>query len=174
MASPKIISFMVFNGAGAPLAGVAGSLSFSSYKDETGANLSQPTIVEIGGGAYYFTPVYTANHGISYVINTGANNPLYVAGYTRPEDFNTDNIDASVSSVLSAIAAIDTALGTAQADITFIRKLKANKWAIYATGPDANRMVFYDDDNETPILKVDLLDINNLPTTSNPFVRVPV
>lgn len=166
MASPKLITFLVLNpSTGVPITGIVGSLSFATYKDETGANLPQPTFVEIGGGLYYFIPSYTTNHGIAYVIST-SNTPSYFAGYTRPEDWNTDNIDGSVAAVLSAISAI-------AADVTLIKKLEKNKWAIVTSGPDANKMVFYDDDNTTPILKVALTDVNGVPTSTNPYARTP-
>jgi hypothetical protein len=175
MASPKILTFAVFNTTtGVPQSGLAGSLVFASYKDDTGANLTQPSFVEIGSsGIYYFLPVFTANRGIAFMIATGAN-PAYVSGYLRPEDFNIDNADATTSSVATAVGNVLTALATAQTDLTLIKKLQTNKWEIKVTGPDANRMIFYDDDDVTPILKVDLLDQNGLPTSTNPYARTPV
>ncbi len=166
MASPKIIAFTVYNSSGVPLAGTAGSLTFTAYKDETGANLSQPSFVEIGGGEYYFTPTYTSGHGIAFVIST-LNNPLYISGYTRPEDWNTDSIDAATSAVLSAITALQT-------DVTLIKKLDKNKWEIKTTGLDANNMLFYDDDGTTVILRVALKDAAGTPTTVAPYSRTPI
>ncbi len=86
MASPQIVVFALFNSAQAPLAGQ--SPTFATYKDETGTNLSQPTISEIGGGFYKFTPVLIAGHGIAYMIDGGAlATPQYQYNYLRPEDF---------------------------------------------------------------------------------------
>lgn len=147
--SPKIVEFAVFNiGTGAPLTGAAGAMSFSTYTDETGAAITPPAIVEIGGGLYKFTPTFPSIvHGIAYMINTGAN-PTYLSGYIRPEDYFIDEID-------------------------LIRKLQTNKWAIITTGGDANKMVFYDDDGTTPLLKVALVDAGGTPTSTNPFARTP-
>jgi len=173
MSSPQIVTFNVYNATtGAPLTGAALSLSFITYKDETGANISPtPTIVEIGGGAYYFTPSFPSqSHGICYVISTGAN-PSYITGYLRPEDFNGDLI--STLATASAVASLATALASAQVDITTIRKLSTNRWEIVTSGANVNEMVFYDDDQITPLLKVILKDANGVPTTTNPFSRTP-
>ena len=147
MASPKIIVFTIYNVAtGVPQAGL--TPSFSVYKDDTGANLANPAITEIGGGLYKFTPAFTTGRGIAYIVATTAN-PSYLAGYLRPEDFFTD-------------------------DIELIKKIETNKWTIMTVGPLANHMVIYDDDNVTPILTLLLTDAGGSPTTVNPYGRTPV
>lgn len=147
MASPKIIVFTIYNvGTGVPQAGL--TPTFSVYKDDTGSNLAQPTISEIGGGLYKFTPTFTTDKGIAYIIDTTAN-PAYLAGYLRPEDFYID-------------------------DIQLIKKIQSNKWSIVTAGPDANHMIIYDDDGVTTLLKLLLTDAGGSPTTVNPYGRTPV
>jgi hypothetical protein len=172
MSSPQIVTFNVYNATtGAPLTGSALSFSFATYTDETGATLTAPTIHEIAGGAYYFTPNFTStSHGICYVISTGAN-PSYIAGYLRPEDFNGDLI--STLATASALASLVSTIASMKLDLTTVRKLGTNRWQIVTSGANVNEMVFYDDDQVTPILKVQLQDANGVPTTVNPFSRVP-
>src|SRR4051812_11254804 len=105
MASPHIEVVFIYDNSGAPVAGLVPS--FATYKDDLGANLAQPAITEIGGGAYKFTPVFVANRAVIYVMATGAQ-PAYIAKFMRPEDFNIDNADVATSSVGAAgIAAVE-------------------------------------------------------------------
>ena len=162
MASPHEIAFVVYNAdTGAPVTGGAGSMSFTTYKDETGTNLAHPTIVEVGGGVYKFTPSFIANHSICYIVYTGSNTtPLYYSGFVRPEDFNIDNIDVPSSTIA--------------ADVSILKTIETGKWKIFTSGPDANRLVLYDVDETTPLYKFDLADSVGTPTTTNPFSRTPV
>lgn len=101
MASPKVEVFFAYDSVtGLPKPGLVPT--FSSYVDETGvAILPQPTITDVGGGAYVFTPVF-ANpaKGIIYQVATGAS-PGYWGRYMRPEDWNDDNADV-LSSLIKA------------------------------------------------------------------------
>jgi hypothetical protein len=135
MPSPQMEVFFLFDQAtGAPKTGQAG-LSFSSYTDETGGALTPPSIVEIGGGAYGFTPAFTStSHGIVYVLNCGAGvTPTYVTRYARPEDWLYENIE----------------LGRKQ---------------IVRSGGDANKRILFKPDGATVIQKFALLDENGNPT----------
>lgn len=167
MASPKIVSFFIFDPTtGNPVTGQ--TMTFVTYKNELGTNVSQPTIIEIGGGAYYFTPVFTGSHGIAYCIDCGVGaNPAKVSGYLRPEDYYTDNVDATSSSIL-------TAVGTVQSDITDLKDEALGQWRIFTSGSDANRLVLYRQDGVTVLKKFDLTDSVNAPTTTNPYRRTPV
>lgn len=153
MASPKIEVVAVYNPTtGAPLPGVAGSLTFSVYKDDTGANVMPvPTITEIGGGLYKFTPTLPANpaRALVYVLNTGGNLPANYFRLVRPEDWNDDFINDLM----------DVALG---------------KWQIFNSGPDANRLVLYKQDGVTVLKKFDLRDLSGNPSITNVFQRLPV
>lgn len=150
MASPKIEVFFLYDGTGAPLTGA--TPTFDTYKDDLGANLSQPAITEIGGGAYKFTPDITTNpnRGIAYVVNGGASaNPRRLARYVRPEDYAPDLLPDLY-------------------DMNF------GKWEIKTSGPDINRMITYRIDGVTILKKFDLFDAAGVPTSINPFRRDPV
>ena len=59
-------------------------------------------------------------------------------------------------------------------DNELIRKITTNKWQIFTSGPDANRLVVFEDDDITPLVKFDLKDAAGSATTTNPFTRIPV
>jgi hypothetical protein len=162
MASPKIEVFFVYDGTGAPLTGL--TPTFEVYKDDLGANLTQPTITEIGGGAYKFTPVFPANRGIAYIVLTGGN-PARIAKFIRPEDYNLDNADVPTSS---------RAASTLEGKVDELLQIGKGKWEIKTSGPDANRLIIYEADGTTVLRKFDLFDKDGLPTAINPFKRVPV
>lgn len=147
MASPKIEVFFLYDSAGAPLTGA--TPVFDTYKDDLGTNLAQPSITEIGGGAYKFTPVLDPARGIAYVVDGGASaNPRRLARYVRPEDFATDLVQDLW-------------------DIEF------GKWQIATSGPDIHRLVLYRPDNSI-LKKFDLFDSAGIPTSINPFRRDPI
>lgn len=147
--SPKIVVFWLYNAStGAPQAGE--TPVFSVYKDNLGNNMAQPAITAIGGGAYKFTPVFDTGEGIAFSINSGSTaEPVYQSGYLRPEDYFID-------------------------DIAVLKQIGAGKWQIHTTGPDANRMIIYDDDGTTVLYKFDLADQGGGATYTNPFRRTPV
>jgi len=149
MASPKIeVLFFYSASTGAPLTGL--TPTFTTYSDTSGTPVAQPAVSEIGGGAYKFTPTLTANQGIVYVLDAGATaTPRYATRYMRYEDYFTDYTKD-------------------------IYQYEQGRWKIFTTGPDANRMVFYEDDGTTVLKKFDLLDSAGSPTTSSPFERDPV
>lgn len=136
MASPQSISFAVFDSAtGLPLTGFAASLSFLTYKDETGANLAQPSIVEEGGGFYRFTPTFSAGHKINWVVSTGTALPGLHWGTLRPEDFNSDLITAVVNTTVN------------------IQQFQQGDWELVTSGPDTGKYVIYGPDGVTPLIK---------------------
>lgn len=154
MASPKIIVFWLYDATtGARLTGA--TPTFEIYQDDTGAAITpQPTITEIGGGAYKFTPVFPTDKWILYVINTGAGViPAKKEATLRPEDYIEDALEAGL------IDLTDVALG---------------KWEVRTTGPDANRLILYREDGVTVLKKFDLTSSIGAPTTTNPFKRTPV
>lgn len=154
MSSPKAEFFAVYNlTTGALLSGQAGSMSFDVYVDTTGASVTTPTITEIGStGIYTFTPNMPASptRGLVYVLNTGTNaNPAKIFRYVRPEDYTTDNIPDILQATTGA-------------------------YAIFNSGPDADRLVIYDSDGTTPKFKFDLKDALGIPTATNPATRTRV
>lgn len=56
-----------------------------------------------------------------------------------------------------------------EADILFLRKIEQGRWKVVG-----NQMIFYEEDNETPLLTFDLKDKNGQPTMANPYERTPV
>ena len=146
MASPRVEVFIVLDAAGTPVTGA--TITFSTYKNTAGANLAQPAITEIGGGAYMFTPVFLdPTKGIVYVADTGAGHlPRYYTRYIRPEDWDLDDV----------------------------RQFLTGKWQIFTSGPNANQMICYDDDGTTPLYTFNLLSSTGVPSTLNPYTRDPV
>lgn len=148
MASPQVVIFVLYDeSTGVPLTGA--TPVFDTYKDDTGTNIAQPAITEVGGGAYKFAPVFPTNKGLVYVIDGGAgSSPRRQAAFLRPEDFYLDIIKDLQ----------DETLG---------------EWRIFTSGVDANRMVLYKQDGSV-LKKFDLQNSSGSPTTSNPFRRIPV
>lgn len=147
--SPKIEVVAFYDASGVPLTGL--TPTFDTYKDDLGTNLTQPTITEIGGGFYKFTPdlTTTPTRGIVYVINGGISaNPQRQARFVRPEDYAPDLL-------------ID------------INDATVGRWQVFTSGPDINRMVLYRVDGSV-LKKFDLLDAAGAPTTISPYRREPV
>jgi hypothetical protein len=153
MASPKLEVFVVFDSSGNPLPGILGSMSFSSYKNDQGTDIvPQPTLIEVGGGAYGFIPTFADQaRGIVYVVNAGATaSPQFIWRYMRPEDWNADLI-------------------------TRLQAFAEGHWKIFTTGPDAFRLVLYDKNGTTAIQKWDLKDFTGNPSVGPSIAeRIPV
>lgn len=149
MASPQIVVFFLFDETtGAPLTGVVPT--FDTRRDSDGTVVAAPTITEVGGGAYKFTPSFPTDKGLVFVINGGVgSSPRRQAMFLRPEDYNVDLI-------------------TDLNDVAF------GKWQVFDTGPDANRLVLYREDGVTVLKKFDLSDNLGAPAVNNPFKRDPV
>jgi hypothetical protein len=78
-------------------------------------------------------------------------------------------LDAAISS--RAQASDLTSIAT---DVATLLKHAEGRWKIHLTGLDANRLVIYDTDDTTPIIKFDLKDPSGAPTYVYPFERVKV
>lgn len=147
MASPKDFVFFVLSSAtGLPATGL--TPTFATYKDNTGANVSQPAITEIGGGLYKFTPVFAdpAKY-IAFVISTGQN-PPYQPGYLRPSDFYVD-----------ALETYSTDVGFTQDIVTVVQDTTALllKHAtaderVHTSGPSSGRAIRYDSADHSTVL----------------------
>lgn len=151
MSSPKIEVFFLYDDAGEPLSGA--TPTFDVYKDDSGADLALPAISEIGvSGAYKFTPDISSNpdKGIAYIIDCGVSSwPRRLARYIRPEDFAVDSIGDMYQEMFG-------------------------KWKIHTSGPDTARLVIYKADGVTPLKKFNLFDSGGMPTSVNPFSKIPV
>ena len=77
------------------------------------------------------------------------------------------NVETKVDTLSTDVAAVDTT-------VSLLQKYEEGRWKIHVTGGDANRLVLYDTDDVTPILKFDLKDSGGSATFVNPFERVPV
>lgn len=151
MASPKAEVFFLYDPAtGGPKTGV--TVTFDTYKDTSGSNVSQPSITEIGGGAYMFVPVFAdLSKGIVYVVNAGSTAaPQRQARYMRPEDWNTDNSDWSVAN---------------------LKEWQQGSWEIKTSGGDANKLIIYGTDGVTVLHKFPLTDAAGNPTSTSAFKR---
>lgn len=83
-------------------------------------------------------------------------------------------LGANVSSILADIGTSPGgSYGTIFANLVALRKVTTNRWKVITTGPGANTMVFYDDDQVTPLFTFNLYDSSGVPTSLNPFERHP-
>lgn len=173
MGSPQIEVFLVFDkSTGLPVAGRLSDLSFSSYTDETGSNVTpQPTFSEIGNGAYKFTPSFpSSSHGIMYVVNTGTNtaNP-YVYRYMRPEDWKTDNLPADPASD-TTVTSVKSDTSTMLPHVVQTRHLTEGRWKVDSIN---STLTAYAQDGTTILQVWNLKDSHGNPTSLNPFERIP-
>lgn len=146
--SPQIVAFAVTNPVtGAPITGGASGMSFTTYVNEVGSTVTPPSIVEVGGGGYKFTPTFTTGHGIFYILNTGVgNSPPFISGYIRPEDFAGDAIPD-----LHAVA--------------------VGKWSMNVS---TNVLSLYQEDGTTLLKTFNLTDALGIPSTLSVYTRTPV
>ena len=160
MATPKREVFFFYDGiTGAPKAGL--TPTFVIYKDDAGADIAQPTIYELGGGAYYFTPTVSVDQGLSYIVASGGGAiPKYYSRYIRYEDWYADNADVLTSGVSAIVDDLQQTLN--------------GKWVIYTTGPHANHLVHYAANGSTILHEFALYNINGVPATTNVFSRIPI
>jgi hypothetical protein len=144
------IIFTLYSGSGAPAPGLVPT--FAAYEDFSGGTVTPPAIVEIGLGAYGFTPNPTdIANGTAYIIDgTSSANPRYSSGSLQPGvDINVD------------VAAI-LALATSTNEFLF------GRWKL---DPVANTLTMYAPDNVTVLATFNTLDANGNPTTSLIFER---
>lgn len=62
---------------------------------------------------------------------------------------------------------------TVGVDAALARKVAAGRWKVHTTGPDADRLVLYDDDGVTVLYKFNLFNIAGNQSSTNPYERVP-
>ena len=198
MPTPKYQTFFLYDSATRlPATGLTigpSDIRFLTYKYTngtsvyTGEGFYKPTIIELGGGAYGFLPIFNPgtpdeSMAIFYVISCGTGvAPDLVNGYLRPEDFYTDVIEENVLSAISTSDGVVTgAISTSEGNITdaidlsldYTKDFVEGKWAIYTTGPNANKMILYKRNDE--VLKTfNLLDKDGNATNTSPYQRVPV
>lgn len=76
----SLASWSVYDGDGLPVLGL--TPTFVDYRTRAGDAVTQPTIVELGGGAYGFMPTDASETtGVVYLVDNGATaTPRYVSG----------------------------------------------------------------------------------------------
>lgn len=179
MASPQLQVFFLYDPTThAPITGQSiafiGGIHFLTYKNDLGVNLGQPTIVELGGGAYGFVPVFTAGRGIFYIVDCGPGvAPDRVALYIRPEDYYVDNVDVLSSDIQGDIATVAADVMSDLANSERLLDHAEGKWQIFVSGPNANTLIVYD--RLGSLLKqFNLKDKSGAPSPVNPYQKIPV
>src|SRR5574343_20597 len=96
-------------------------------------------------------------------------------------DADVANVDSDVATLTSNVANLDADVAAVASNVTstltivqVLQKYEEGRWKIHTTGGDANRLVLYDTDNTTPLLKFDLKDSTGGATFAEPFERLPV
>lgn len=174
MGSPRIEVFFVRDmTTGALLPGqLSRGMAFELYKNDLGSDLSQPTIREIGGGAYCFTPVFAdPSRGIVYQINTGSNgNPTSVGRFMRPEDWYTDNMNVDAKTLATKDDLTALSLDSLKNAINDLHVIGLGHWKI---DKESKTLIFYDKD-EVPFKVFELKGDNGAPNTEDIYERIPV
>lgn len=148
MASPKDVAFPIYNASTrAPATGQ--TPTFTVYKNSSGTDVTAPSITEIGGGFYKFTPVFAdpTKYLVAIIDCGSANDPRYLSLQIRPEDYHVDLIPD-------------------------IRDEALGEWRIFKTGPNQNQMILYRVDG-TELARFDLKDSDGTATTAKVFWRDP-
>jgi hypothetical protein len=111
MASPAIVMVFFNDSSGNALTGL--TPTFDTYVDDAGGAVTQPTITEVGGGFYKFTPVFPSNKGLAYVINGGATaNPRRQYDFLVPEDIGPTFLTSIVNGVWDGLRSAHTVAGS--------------------------------------------------------------
>lgn len=113
---------------------------------------------------------------IADVPNTVWDEPL--AGHATAGTSGKTLSDIAPAAIASAVWDEDvtthTTANTAGRILTDANHEMFGKWQIFTAGPDMNRLVLYKTDGVTVLKKFDLQDDGGIPTTTNPFIRIPV
>ena len=194
----------IFDQGGTPQGGIPfGSVQAAIQKSDGSTAVVTVTISdwsEITTGAFNGAGVYALKLPASVLNITGyltyavatAGNKTYVGAVkvVANEEVDTfsrigapvlSSISADIAGVKSDVGTVNTnvlALSAGQTTIlsvvNLLKKYDQGRWKIHITGGDANRLVLYDTDNTTPLLKFDLKDSGGAATFVNPFERYPV
>ena len=99
---------------------------------------------------------------------------VVVDGKVDTIDTVVDGTATTVTTIDGKVDTIDTVVDGIASDVTLLKKYEEGRWKVHATGPDANRLVIYDTDGTTPILKFNLFNAAGDPSPVNPNERVKV
>lgn len=200
----KFVPVRIFDQGGEPVGGLAfGVVQAAVQKADGSTAVVAVTIsdwTEITTGAFSGSGVYALKLPASaldqpglltYAVSTPSNR-VHVGAikvvaneevdtYTRIGAPVGASISADIADTNADVATVNSNVLALQAGQTSIlnvvntlKKYEEGRWKIHITGPDANRMVLYDTDEVTPLLKFDLKDSGGSATFFNPFERVPV
>lgn len=194
----------IFDAAGAPQGGIPfGSVTAAVQKSDGTTAVVTVTITdwsEVTTGAFTGSGVYLLKLPASVMNLTGLltyavatpGNKTHIGAikivaneevdtYTRLGAPAGASIAADVATVNTSVGTVNTNVlsliagqGTILAAVQLLQKYEEGRWKIHITGADANRLVLYDTDNVTPLLKFDLKDSGGSATFINPFERYPV
>lgn len=160
----KFVLVRIFDQGGTPVSGVAfGSVTAAVQKAD--GSVSTLTVLladwsEITTGAFSGTGMYLLK------IPAGA--------FDQPGLFTYAVATTSNNTYIGAIKVVANEEEDTFAAVNLLKKYEEGRWKIHATGGDVNRLVLYDTDNTTPLLKFDLKDSAGAATVNDPFERVPV
>lgn len=87
---------------------------------------------------------------------------------------DTDTILTNLATAQTGVTAIASGTASVLAAVTTLLNIETGKWKIFTSGGDANRLVIYEPDGTTVLMKFNLLDSSGSATSSAPFARVPV
>jgi hypothetical protein len=200
----KFVPVRIFDQGGTPVGGVAfGQVTAAIQKaDGTTSTLSvvladwsEITTGAFSGAGMYLLKLSASNLDqpglLTYAVSTPSNK-TYIGAIKVVANEEVDtfarigapvltSISADIAGVKTDVAAVQssiTGLSAGQASIlavvNLLKKYEEGRWKIHITGGDANRLVLYDTDNVTPLLKFDLKDSGGAATFINPFERLPV
>lgn len=154
------------------------SASFVVFKKLSSGNPptspAPATFREIGYGLYSFE--YTATEPVVYVVDGGSALPAdvrYVYGTIAPGG-SVYGVQTSLQALNDNVAQLDARVQMAMEFLSLLNKLEFGRWKIETTGPDANHMIFFDEDGTTPIAKFALKDAMGNPTFRSVMEREPV
>lgn len=109
---------------------------------------------------------------IKVVANEEADTYTAVAGVQTTVD--SAATQAGLDAVNDNISILDARVQSQEDQINTIFQFTAGRWKIFSTGPDANRIVYYEEDGITVVAKFDLKDLTGSPTYQAAFERVKV
>lgn len=194
----------IFDAGSTPVGGLGfGSVTAAVQKSDGSTQVITLTITdwsEITTGAFSGAGVYAMKLPASALNLTGEvvyavatpGNKTYIGALKVVANEEADtfarlgapagaSIAADIATTQAAVGTVNTnvlALSAGQTSIltvvNLLKKYESGRWKINISGADANRLVLYDTDNVTPLLKFDLKDSGGASTFINPFERLPV
>jgi hypothetical protein len=194
----------IFDQGGTPQGGIAfGSVQAAIQRSDGSTavlTVTNPDWSEVTTGAFNGAGVYLLRLPVSVMNLTGlltysvatSGNKTHIGAIkiVANEEVDTFNrigapvlssisadiagVKTDVAGVASGVAGLSAGQTSILTVVQLLQKYEEGRWKIHITGPDANRLVLYDTDDVTPLLKFDLKDSGGAATFINPFERTPV